>query len=186
MRIHHPAHVLSLIFSNMPSVPPQIVVGLDNRSIYRYIVLRHFSLSRPRLTLRIQWFDRSPPSPSPATCRVELPEENVIPAALLSLSIPEGQLLDWTWMPDEDSCILMHRVGLLSVRAQAKAWGTQVIVAIDRLWRVPWTTLIHLILYEKTHIATRRLDWAGYESHSYHIRSSVTYCWPAVDGGQSG
>ena len=58
-----------------------------------------------------------------------------LPAALLSLSWAEGQLLDWIWTPDEDSCILMHGVGLRLVRALAKAWGTRVIVAFDTLGR---------------------------------------------------
>ena len=39
----------SLIFSNAPSTPLQIVVELGDRGIYRY-VLRHFSLSHPPLT----------------------------------------------------------------------------------------------------------------------------------------
>ena len=39
----------SLIFSNTPFTPLQIVVELGDRGTYRY-VLRHFSLSHPRLT----------------------------------------------------------------------------------------------------------------------------------------
>ena len=100
MRIHHPAPVRSLIFSNTPSTPLQIVVGLDNGSIYRYVLCRFFLIlgwpegfvgrwdlqigqKRPldKLVLAhtgaVLALDWSPHS-SPATRRVELPEENVI------------------------------------------------------------------------------------------------------------
>ena len=41
---HHLCSYYACLESNTPSAPLQIVVGLDNGSIYRY-VLHHFSLS---------------------------------------------------------------------------------------------------------------------------------------------
>ena len=53
--------------------------------------LNKLILAHTGAVLALDW---SPHSSSPATRQVELPEENVIPAALISLSIPESQLLD--------------------------------------------------------------------------------------------